>query len=37
MSTSKATSRIRRSPRALAELKDNAAFFKVLGSYPLSL
>ena len=23
--------------RALAELKDNAAFFKVLGSYPLSL
>jgi chorismate mutase/prephenate dehydratase len=22
---------------ALAELKDNAAFFKVLGSYPLSL
>jgi len=23
--------------KALAELKDNAAFFKVLGSYPLSL
>ena len=22
---------------ALAELKDNAAFFKVLGSYPFSL
>jgi chorismate mutase / prephenate dehydratase len=23
--------------KALEELKDNAAFFKVLGSYPLSL
>jgi chorismate mutase/prephenate dehydratase len=23
--------------RALEELKDNAAFFKVLGSYPTSL
>jgi chorismate mutase/prephenate dehydratase len=23
--------------KALAELKDNAAFFKVLGSYPTSL
>jgi len=23
--------------RALAELKDNAAFFKILGSYPVSL
>jgi chorismate mutase/prephenate dehydratase len=23
--------------RALEELKDNAAFFKVLGSYPVSL
>jgi chorismate mutase/prephenate dehydratase len=22
---------------ALAELKDNAAFFKVLGSYPVSI
>ena len=24
-------------PSALDELKDNAAFFKVLGSYPVSL
>jgi chorismate mutase/prephenate dehydratase len=26
-----------RMARALAELKENAAFFKVLGSYPCSL